>query len=123
MQSKFADVVHVWRRQRTSSAATPRTANVTSPRAHFFSALLCSVSLTVEIPEVSIAVQESTKLYALLQTAVDNEIQQVGFMPDATTWMFYLRALEILPTLHALRILRTLQPVIPSSKNNRTGRA
>ena len=46
----------------------------------------CSVSLTVEIPDVSVAAQESTKLYALLQTAVDNEIQAVGFMPDATTY-------------------------------------
>jgi hypothetical protein len=44
------------------------------------------VSLTVEIPDVSVAAQESTKLYQLLQTAVDNEIQQVGFMPDATTY-------------------------------------
>ena len=50
-----------------------------------FSSHSCAVSLTVEIPDVSVAAQESTKLYALLQTAVDNEIQQVGFMPDATT--------------------------------------
>ena len=51
-----------------------------------YSSHSCSVSLTVEIPDVSVAAQESTKLYALLQTAVDNEIQQVGFMPDATTY-------------------------------------
>ena len=51
-----------------------------------FSSHSCAVSLTVEIPDVSVAAQESTKLYALLQTAVDNEIQQVGFMPDATTY-------------------------------------
>jgi hypothetical protein len=48
-----------------------------------YSSHSCSVSLTVEIPDVSVAAQESTKLYALLQTAVDNEIQAVGFMPRA----------------------------------------
>ena len=51
-----------------------------------YSSHSCSVSLTVEIPDVSVAAQESTKLYALLQTAVDNEIQAVGFMPDATIY-------------------------------------
>jgi len=51
-----------------------------------FSSHSCAVSLTVEIADASVAAQESTKLYALLQTAVDNEIQQVGFMPDATTY-------------------------------------
>jgi len=51
-----------------------------------YSSHSCAVSLTVEIPDASVAAQESTKLYALLQTAVDNEIQQVGFMPDATTY-------------------------------------
>ena len=51
-----------------------------------FSSHSCAVSLTVEIPDASVAAQESTKLYSLLQTAVDNEIQQVGFMPDATTY-------------------------------------
>lgn len=51
-----------------------------------FSSHSCSVSLTVEIPDVSVAAQQSSKLYALLQTAVDNEIQNVGFMPDATTY-------------------------------------
>ena len=51
-----------------------------------YSSHACSVSLTVEIPDASTAAQESAKLYALLQTAVDNEIQQVGFMPDATTY-------------------------------------
>ena len=51
-----------------------------------YSSHSCSVSLTVEIPDASVAAQESTKLYALLQTAVDNEIQRVGFMPDATTY-------------------------------------
>ncbi len=51
-----------------------------------FSSHSCSVSLTVEIPDVSAAAQETTKLYQLLQSAVDSEIQQVGFMPDATTY-------------------------------------
>lgn len=51
-----------------------------------FSSHSCSVSLTVEIPDVSVVAQETTKLYQLLQTAVDNEIQEVGFMPDATTY-------------------------------------
>ena len=51
-----------------------------------YSSHSCSVSLTVEIPDVSVAARESAKLYSLLQTAVDNEIQQVGFMPDATTY-------------------------------------
>ena len=46
----------------------------------------CSVSLTVEIPDASVAAQESTKLYQLLQTAVDGEIQTVGYMPDASTY-------------------------------------
>jgi len=47
-----------------------------------YSSHSCAVSLTVEIADASVAAQESTKLYALLQTAVDNEIQHVGFMPD-----------------------------------------
>ena len=51
-----------------------------------YSSHSCAVSLTVEIADASVAAQESTKLYALLQSAVDNEIQQVGFMPDAATY-------------------------------------
>jgi hypothetical protein len=51
-----------------------------------FSSHSCSVSVTVEIPDVSVVAQESSKLYALLQTAVDGEIQQVGYMPDASTY-------------------------------------
>jgi hypothetical protein len=51
-----------------------------------YSSHSCSVSLTVEIPDASVAAQESSKLYALLQTAVDNEIQEVGYMPDASTY-------------------------------------
>ncbi len=51
-----------------------------------FSSHSCQVSLTVEIPDVSQAAEESSKLYQLLQSAVDQEIQQVGFMPDATVY-------------------------------------
>ena len=51
-----------------------------------FSSHSCQVSLTVEIPDASMAGQESTKLYQLLQSAVDQQIQAVGFMPDATTY-------------------------------------
>jgi len=51
-----------------------------------FSSHSCSVSLTVEIPDVSVAAQESSMLYQLLQTAVDNEIKEVGFMPDTFTY-------------------------------------
>lgn len=51
-----------------------------------YSSHSCSISLTTEIPDVSVVGQESTKLYQLLQTAVDAEIQAVGFMPDATTY-------------------------------------
>jgi hypothetical protein len=51
-----------------------------------FSSHSCSVSLTVEIPDASVAAQESSKLYALLQTAVDAEIQEVGYMPDASSY-------------------------------------
>ena len=51
-----------------------------------YSSHSCAVSLTVEIPDVTVAAQESTKLYALLQTAVDNEIKEVGFMPDASIY-------------------------------------
>ena len=51
-----------------------------------YSSHSCSVSLTVEIPDVSVAAQESTKLYSLLQTAVDGEIKEVGWMPDASTY-------------------------------------
>jgi len=51
-----------------------------------FSSHSCSVSLTVEIPDASAAAQESQKLYQLLQSAVDEEIQKVGWMPDATIY-------------------------------------
>lgn len=51
-----------------------------------FSSHSCSVSVTVEIPDVSVVAQESTKLYALLQTAVDAEIKEVGYMPDQSSY-------------------------------------
>ncbi len=51
-----------------------------------FSSHSCQVSLTVEIPDVSQAAEESSKLYQLLQSAVDEQIQAVGFMPDATIY-------------------------------------
>ena len=51
-----------------------------------FSSHSCSVSLKVEIPDVSQVEQQSHHLYKLLQTAVDQEIQAVGFMPDPTTY-------------------------------------
>jgi hypothetical protein len=51
-----------------------------------YSSHSCSVSVTVEIPDVSVVAQESSKLYTLLQTAVDGEIQQVGYMPDQSTY-------------------------------------
>ncbi len=51
-----------------------------------FSSHSCAVSLTVEISDASQAAQESSKLYSLLQAAVDHEIEHVGFMPDASTY-------------------------------------
>jgi hypothetical protein len=53
-----------------------------------FSSHSCSLSLTVEIPDVNSVAQESSKLYELLQSAVDTDIQQVGFMPDPSTYGF-----------------------------------
>jgi hypothetical protein len=49
-----------------------------------FSSHSCSVSLTTEIQDKEMAGEESSKLYQLLQSAVDKEIQQVGWMPEAT---------------------------------------
>ena len=51
-----------------------------------FSSHSCAVSLTVEISDASQAAQESSKLYSLLQSAVDHEIEHVGYMPDASTY-------------------------------------
>jgi hypothetical protein len=52
-----------------------------------FSSHSCSVSLTTEIQDKEMAGEESGKLYQLLQSAVDKEIQQVGWMPEATYGM------------------------------------
>lgn len=49
-----------------------------------FSSHSCSVSITTEIQDVNQAGPESSKLYQLLQDAVDKDIQQVGFLPDPT---------------------------------------
>jgi len=51
-----------------------------------FSSHSCAVQLTVEIADAATARQETTKLYQLLQAAVDGEIQTVGYMPDASTY-------------------------------------
>lgn len=47
-----------------------------------YSSHSCSLSVQVELSDLSQVQEESSKLYALLQSAVDAEIQQVGFMPD-----------------------------------------
>ncbi len=52
-----------------------------------FSSHSCSVSLTTEIQDKEMAADESAKLYQLLQSAVDKEIQSVGWMPQATYGM------------------------------------
>ncbi len=44
----------------------------------------CSISVQVELNDLSQVQEESGRLYALLQAAVDAEIQKVGFMPDKT---------------------------------------
>lgn len=44
------------------------------------------VSIRTELNEITQVPEESTKLYKMLQEAVDREIQAVGFMPDATTY-------------------------------------
>lgn len=51
-----------------------------------FSSHSCSVSLQVEIADVSQVTSEVKRLYALTQDSVDREIQQVGYLPDATTY-------------------------------------
>ncbi len=49
-----------------------------------FSSHCCSVSVQVEVSDLSQVAAESSRLYTLLQTSVDAEIQKVGFMPDTT---------------------------------------
>ena len=43
------------------------------------------VSIRTELSDLTQVEAESARLYALLQQSVDNEIRQVGFLPDATT--------------------------------------
>ena len=45
-----------------------------------------SVTIRTELTDLSQVEAESTRLYALLQDAVDREIQEVGFMPDASRY-------------------------------------
>jgi hypothetical protein len=42
-----------------------------------------SVSLKTELTDVSQVEQESAKLYSVLQQSVDNNIQQIGYLPTA----------------------------------------
>ena len=44
------------------------------------------VSLRTELSDLSQVEAESTRLYSLLQQSVDREVQEVGFLPDATTY-------------------------------------
>ena len=45
-----------------------------------------SVTVRTELTDLSTLEEASTRLYGLLQDAVDREIQAVGFMPDASTY-------------------------------------
>src|SRR6185436_3256085 len=51
-----------------------------------FSSHQYCVTIRTELTDLSQVEAESAKLYALLQEAVDREIQHVGFMPDASTY-------------------------------------
>lgn len=51
-----------------------------------FSSHSCSVSLQVEISDISQVTGEAKRLYALMQDSVDREIQQVGYLPDPTAY-------------------------------------
>ena len=44
------------------------------------------VSIRTELSDLTQVEEESTRLYALLQQSVDNEIRQVGFLPDAASY-------------------------------------
>lgn len=44
------------------------------------------VTIRTELTDLSQVDVESARLYALLQDAVDREIQEVGFMPDASRY-------------------------------------
>jgi hypothetical protein len=45
-----------------------------------------SVTIRTELTDLSLLEEASTRFYAVLQEAVDREIQKVGFMPDASTY-------------------------------------
>jgi len=45
-----------------------------------------SVTIRTELTDLSQVEAESARLYRVLQDAVDREIQEVGFMPDASTY-------------------------------------
>jgi len=45
-----------------------------------------SVSIRMELNDLSQVAAESARLYSLLQDSVDQSIQNVGFMPDAQTY-------------------------------------
>jgi hypothetical protein len=49
-----------------------------------FSSHQYCVTIRTELTDLSQVEAESARLYQLLQTAVDREIHEVGFMPDAT---------------------------------------
>ncbi len=51
-----------------------------------FSSHQYCVTIRTELTDLSQVEAESARLYALLQTAVDREIQEVGFMPDASQY-------------------------------------
>jgi hypothetical protein len=51
-----------------------------------FSSHQYSVTIRTELTDLTQVEAESARLYALLQAAVDREIQEVGFMPDATRY-------------------------------------
>ena len=44
------------------------------------------VSIRTELADLTQVEAESARLYTLLQQSVDNEIQQVGFLPDGSTY-------------------------------------
>ena len=51
-----------------------------------YSSHSCAVSIQTEIADLDQTANECNRLYALLQTSVDQEIQEVGFLPDATRY-------------------------------------
>ncbi len=51
-----------------------------------FSSHQCSVSIQSEIADLTQVTGEVKRLYLLTQDAVDREIQEVGYLPDATTY-------------------------------------